>query len=121
MGANDFGKSGLALMMTGSADQPQWLAVGSGSGGFVGTVGSLTSEVFGERLIFTSRSSAVNQNVILTFDRGSVSMSGVQMKEFGVGAGSTVAVQDLWMDEHFPNITFDGSNEAQFEITFETF
>lgn len=121
MSSTNYGKSGLALMITGSADQPQWFAIGSGSGTFVATVGSLFDEILSERVIFSSRDSSTTQKVTLTFDRGSTTMSGVLLKEFGVGAGSTIDFQDLWMHEHFAQITFDGTNELQVDITFEVF
>lgn len=117
----NFAKSGLALLMAGSADKPRFLAIGSGSGAELIQLGSLIAEVFGARRDFTTREIDIPNRVTWLYDFSSVTMSGLTLTEFGIGAGSTVGVQDLWNREGFTGIEFDGSNELQVEIQFEIF
>ena len=117
----DYGRSGTALLFCGSALVPQYLAIGSGSGAAVSSLGSLVAEVLSSRTILSSRDISVAKNVTMIFDLSSVQMSGVNLREFGVGGVTTKGTQDLWMREGFPSVTFDGSNELEIVITFQTF
>ena len=117
-----FSKSGLALLMAGSADKPRFCAIGDGSGAEVTTLGSLIAESGTQRNDFTTREINITQRVTWLFDFSSTEMSGLALREYGIGAGSTVGVNDLWNREGLAAaIQFDGSNELQIEITFEIF
>jgi len=117
----NYGRSGAVLLLAGVGNVPQYLAIGSGSGAAVNTLGSLVAEVLAGRTGFTSRDTSVAQAVTMIFDLNSVQMSGVNLREFGVGGVTTVGANDLWLREAFPSITFDGSNELEVEATFQTF
>lgn len=117
----DRGKSGLALLMGGGTNYPQWCGIGSTSGAELATLGSLYGEILSERKQFTTRDNSTVNKVVLTFDYDSVTLSGLNIKEFGVATGSTVVIEDFWNIDTFPGVNFDGSNELQIEITYETF
>lgn len=121
MPSSDFGKSGLALLMTPSGVIPRYCAIGSGSGAAVSTLGSLFSEVLSARVDFTSRSIATAKKTNWIYDFSSTTMSGILLKEFGIGQVVTKGTNDLWNREAFPTITFDGTNELQIDVTFEVF
>lgn len=109
------------LALCGSANLPQYLGIGSGSGTAVATLGSLVAEVISSRVLWSSRDLSVNQQLTIIFDRDSVTMSGVLLTEFGIGGTITKGANDLWAREAFPSITFDGTNELEVQITFQTF
>lgn len=117
----NYGRSGATLMMAGSVNVPQFIAIGSGSGANLAALGSLIAEVLGSRVGFTTRDISALQQTIFTFDLNSVQMSGVFLKEFGVGGSILKGVNDLWVREGFPSITFDGTNELQVEVTFQSY
>lgn len=121
MGVNNYGREQIALLIGGSGLTPEWCAIGSGSGTFMNTVGSLYAEVLSERRTFTTRDLGTAKQVSLRFDFGANTMSGTFLREFGVGTGSTVGVQDLYSDTHFAAVEFDGTNELQIEIVYEVF
>lgn len=120
MVASNYAKEQLALQMARSGTIPQFIAIGSGSGAAVAALGSLVAEV-GTRAIYLSRDTSTSKIVKFTFAKSSVAMSGVNLREFGVGAGSVVDVQDLWNREAFDAVEFDGTLEAEFEVNFEVF
>lgn len=117
----NIGQSGTALLWAGSGDPPRYCSLGSGSGAVAVTNGSLVAEVFSSRKDFTTRDQSVSKNMTWTWDFGSVSMSGVQLKEFGVSPGSVIDVVNLYSRDGFPNIEFNGENELQIEVTFTTY
>lgn len=106
--------------MARSGTIPQFLAIGSGSGAVVTALGSLAAEV-GSRALYNGRDIGTSKKVTFTFSKSSVSMSGVNLTEFGIGAGSIIGVQDLWNREGFESLNFDGTIEAEFEIIYEVF
>jgi hypothetical protein len=118
---SNYGRSGLNLLMAGSADVPQYLAIGTGSGAEVATLGSLITEAGANRTGFTSRDISVANKTTWQFDINSVNMSGITLTEFGIGGSQAVGVNDLWNREAFIGIEFDGTNELQIEILFEVF
>ena len=121
MVTTDFGKSGTILLFCGSINPPQYLAIGSGSGAAVSSLGSLVAELGATRKLWYSRDISIGKNITFIFDISSVAMSGINLREFGIGNTNTVGNNDLWMREGFPSITFDGSNELEIEVTFQTF
>ena len=118
-----FGKSGLALLMSPSGTIPRYMSIGSGSGAEVNTLGSLIAEVFAQRTDFTSRDIGTAREVNWIFDFSSTTMSGVQLREFGVGQSQTKGTNDLWNREVMAGngVTFDGTNELQIDIVFSIF
>lgn len=120
MVATDYGKSGLALLMVGSANLPQWCEIGSGSGAAIAGLGSNVAPV-GSRAFWIERDLTTNKQIGITFDFNSVQMSGVFLREFGVGGSQAVGSNDLWVREAFPFVQFDGTNELEVEITFQIF
>ena len=117
----NYGRSGAALLFCGSVNVPQYLAIGSGSGAVLATNGSLVAEVLSARVSKTSGDISVARELTMIFDINSVNMSGLSLREFGVGGVTTVGTQDLWIREGFPAITFDGTNELEVQVTFQTF
>ena len=121
MVATNFGKSGLNLLMSGSIDIPRYSAIGSGSGANVPTLGSLIAETQSNRFSFSFRDITTNQQTTWTFDYGSNTMSGTNLREIGLSSGSTVDANNIWLRAGFPAIEFDGSNELQIDFTLITF
>jgi hypothetical protein len=120
MVVTNYAKENLALQLARSGTIPQFLAIGSGSGAAVAGLGSLVAEV-GSRIFFTNRDISTSKKVTYSYSKSSVAMSGVFLREYGIGAGSVVGEQDLWNREAFDEIEFDGSIEAEFETVFEVF
>jgi len=117
----NFGRSGLNLLMTNNANIPQYLAIGSGSGAEIASLGSLIAEVLATRTSPTSTDSTTANQTAWQFDINSVNMSGVNLTEFGIAGSQAKGTNDLWLREGFSAITFDGSNELQINISFEVF
>ena len=120
---SNFGKSGLALLMSPSGTIPRYCAIGSGSGAELNTLGSLIAEVLAQRTDFTSRDIGTARLVNWIFDFSSTVMSGITLREFGIGQSQTKGTNDLWNREVMAGngVEFDGSNELQIDITFEVF
>lgn len=57
-----------------------------------------------------------NKKTTFITDWNSVQISGCQMKEFGLFLSGTTNTGSLLMRQAFPNINFDGTNEARIEI-----
>jgi len=121
MTVSEFGRSGLALLMTPSGTIPRFCAIGSGSGANVASLGSLIAEVLAQRVDFSTRDISVSKNVTWVYDFNSVTMSGIFFREFGMGQTITKGANNLWMRDGFLAIEFDGTNELQIELTFEVF
>jgi len=117
MGTTNISTSGLSLIF--ASNGPQWCGVGSGSGVFNPALGSLYAERLSVRGAYTSRDVSIVNQTTWTFAFGATTMSGLNLKEIGIGMGSVVGVQDMWDTEHFPSITFDGTNEAVVQFTFK--
>lgn len=109
------GRSGLALLIGGGSAIPRFCGIGTGSAAELATNTVLTNET-GLRADFTTRDVGTPQEVTLTYDFNSVKMSGAQLKEFGIFAGSEAG--SLFAREAFSNIEFDGTNELQVQFTF---
>lgn len=120
MVATTYGKSGLALLMVGSANLPRYCEIGSGSGAAVAGLGSNVAAV-GSRVSYSSRDISVAQEVVFSFDFNSVVMSGVNLREFGIGGSAARGSNDLWVREAFPFIQFDGTNELSIDVNFDIF
>lgn len=109
------GKSGTALLWTGSFTIPNGLEIGSGSGAKTAATTALVAPLL--FTTFTSTDASQVRFVTYTTDFTSVQMSGINLREFAIKrSGGT-----LWSAEGFPAITFDGSNELQVSITWEAF
>lgn len=118
MGFTAYGKSGTALLWTPSGAPPAWMALGSGSGTFLITNGSLVSEI-GTRITLGSADISASQEVTWTLNYGATTLSGLQFREFGAFIGSSGT--GMYNREAFPAVTFDGSNELQIQLTYQTF
>jgi hypothetical protein len=117
---SNYGKSGNTLQWCGSSLPPRYAAIGSGSGADVASLGSLVAEVLAQRTDFTSRDISTSQQMDFTFDFSSVTMSGINLREFGIGGSQAKSTNDLWLREAFDAITFDGTNELQLQITLRS-
>lgn len=117
----DLGRSGLALAWAGSMAKPTHIAIGSGSGAVsVGRTGLIAMT---NMATFTTTDMATQKQFTMTSDFGANTLSGLNMREFGViTSGITLASGlTLWNIEGFTAITFDGTTESQIEVVFETF
>ena len=122
MGIVDKGRSGLALLLSGSVtDRPYSIAVGSGSATFNTSIGSLQAERSGLRATFTTTDASTVNYVTYTSDFSSVAMSGTLLTEFGVFSSGAAFSGTIWNREGFPSITFDGTNELQVQVTWRIF
>ena len=109
------GKSGLALAFAGSMTIPDVIGIGSGSGAVSASDTNLVAQT--RVNAFTSRTISTQKEVTFLADFSATQMSGLNLREFGVRiSGGT-----LFNREGFAAINFDGSNEAQIEVTFECF
>ena len=97
---------------------PEYFAIGSGSGTAAATDTGLLYPVDGQA--FTSTSYPTLQKVTQQGDWNSVTMSGIQLQEFGikVEAGTTGSV---WSRTSLPPLQFDGTNELRIEETWEVY
>ena len=116
------GKAAIALMMaTGSGVHPRYAAIGSGSGTALATQTALTAEISGLRTDYTSFDSGTTQQIEWTHDFNSVKMSGITMNEFALFSNLTFESGTMFSRVGFENVEFDGSNELQLQIRFETY
>jgi len=115
-----YAKSGLGLLMTGSGIPPAYCGVGTGSAAEVTTLGSLITP-FGARNLWSERDPSTVNEVNWIFNYDSVTMSGCNLKEFGMGVSIASGANDLWNREGFAAINFDGTNELQISITYQIF
>lgn len=120
MGVKEYGRQQTALQWARSGTIPQFLAIGSGSGTTIATLGSLYAEV-SDRTLFNNRDQGTAKQMKYSFSKSSTAMSGIFLREFGIAAGSVVDEQDLFNGENFTAVEFDGTIEAEFEIILETF
>jgi hypothetical protein len=119
MGFLDTGRSGVALAFAGSMTPPSMCDIGSGSGAFAVTRTGLIAPL--QTAQYTSRDISTAQQVIYTFDYSSVTMSGINFREFALrtsGAGFSGTYFSL--DNTSP-IMYDGSNELQIQITYQVY
>ena len=111
----DTGRSGTALLWTGSYALPNGIELGTGSSTkTVSTTGLTTPALF---KTFTSTDTTNARVVTFQSDFTSVQMSGLSLKEFAVRvSGGTV-----WSADGFAAVVFDGTNELQVQISWEVF
>ena len=117
MTMTNVGKSGTALLWTVSGTRPQYIAIGTGSQAVVDATIALATQN-GSPRAFANTTFGGNQ--IITFDAswGAVELSGLSITEFGVLDALTNG--SVWSAENFNGVAFDGTNELQVEVVFET-
>ena len=118
----DAGKELTALQAwTPSGNRPIAIAIGSGSGTAAATNLALIAET--DRNLFTGGSVdyATPKEVSMQADWNSIDMSGLKITEFGVFNTSGTTTGSVFAREAFNSINFDGTNELQIQITFQTF
>ena len=109
------GRSGTALLLTGSYPIPNGIEIGTGSSTKTPSTTALTTPYL--FTAFTSTDRSTPQFVTFTSDFNSVQLSGASIKELAVRtSGGTV-----WSADGFPAITFDGNTEMQVVVTWEVF
>ena len=95
-----------------------YMAIGSGSGTPLVSQTTLINEA--NRVEITgSPDFGTSLKVGFQADWNSVTMSGINLREFGVLASGVVLTGSIWQRESFPNIVFDGTNELQVVTTLE--
>jgi hypothetical protein len=119
MGITNYGRQQLALLIAGSGDKPLFCGIGSGSGTFTVTDSGLIYQL-GSRAFYTTRDISVLQEVFFQFDYSSVLMSGLTLREFGIGTGSGSG-NNLWNRETLNAVTFDGNQELQIQTTYRIY
>ena len=113
-------KTALLMAYGSGVSFPRFLAVGSGSGAAAVSNTALIGET-GTRADFTTRDVSTAKQIEWVYDISSVSMSGLDLTEFGVFDTSTAVSGTMWEREGFSSIEFDGTNELQVQINFEIF
>jgi len=121
MSITNYGKQEFNLLLSSSGVIPQYCAIGSGSGADLSTLSGLVAEVGATRTAYTTRDTGTVQQTSWIYDFNSVTMSGITLREFGVGGSQAINSGDLWNREAFVGIEFDGTNELQIEIIFKTY
>lgn len=119
-GITNYGISGNSLMWAGSANPPRYLEIGSGSGTFLPTLGSLYDAI-GSRIDFTTRDIGTAAQVDFQWDKNSVDMSGVNLREILIGGSAATDSNDGWFIANFPSTAFDGTNELQVQVVLKSF
>jgi len=115
----EVGKSGVALSVGSFAtNRPQYLGLGSGSGAVANTNVVLISES-GTRNTPTSVSMTTQKEITYTIDYNSLVMSGLSLTEFGMFTYLTGG--SLWNREGFTAVSFDGTNELQVQLTYQSY
>lgn len=113
----NYGKEFIAAVFGGSLTTPNYFAVGSGSGTAVVTGSALIYEVNRNACSSPDLTTAKKVSFIADFTAGA--LSGTNVSEFGL-FGVTSGGMCLSRDA-FSSVTFDGSNEAQIELTIEIY
>ncbi len=114
------GQSGASLAIGSFAsNRPQFLAIGDGSGVVAVTNVNLINEVV--RFAPTSTDNTTTQQVIYIGDRNSVQMSGIGLSEFSMFTESAADTGSCWSRDGFASVAFDGTNELQIQLNYETF
>jgi len=114
----------LAIRLGSNIDFARCTAIGTGSGAEQASDKTLVDEwdyAAGARLMIGSVDYSVNKKVTFITDWNSVQISGCQLKEVGLFQSGTTNTGSLFLRQAFPNISFDGTNEARVEITCEVF
>ncbi len=120
MGAVNEGKSGTALLLTGTNKIPDYCVLGTGSSSFSVTDTDLNTPV--HWATFDSTDATTVNKVIYTTTFDSVTASGTAAyKELGVFTSGASSINTLWGKEAFAGnaITADGTIEIQIQYTME--
>ena len=112
----DIGRSGLALLIAGSAERPTYMAFGIGSTVIGSTTTDLHSES-GTRKVFSATDTATAKQIGFTASWGSTEMSGCSLTEVGVYTISSGG--KLWSRSGFPAVSFDGLTELQVQVKYK--
>ena len=114
-------KTRTALWLAGSTTtQPSYYMIGSGSG----TVSATQTELIApwDRQAVTATNSSTSYKVKWTGDWDSVTMSGNQLREWGMTISGTDTTGSMWSRTSLNDaITFDGTTELRIEETWEVF
>ena len=102
-----------------SAQRPQYMAIGSGSGAVATTNILLIGEK--SRRTPTSTSTSVTNKITYITDWNSVEMSGIDLQEFGMFPTSVSSAGSCYSREGFTGVEFDGTNELQIQLTYEVY
>lgn len=111
------GRSGTALLWTGSYALPNGIEIGTGSSAKTSSTTTLTTPVIFR--VFASGGVDVStpQQVTFTADFTSTELSGLTIRELAVKeSGGT-----YWSADGFPGVTFNGNVEMQVIVTWEIF
>lgn len=124
---NNFSKNQLSLILGGSI-------VVSGTAGNIGSItqiqlgiGSSTVLNTDTKLLTGSITGGVtsvnytSQNVSLQFDFSSVTMSGLNLKEFGIQTSGGGLTGSLYSRDVIPSLQFDGTNELEIVFNAQVF
>jgi len=115
------GKSGISLLVAGETSlYPRYCGIGSGSGTALITNTALIAEP-GSRVDYTTKDFTVQQETTWTYDFNSVRMSGLNLREFGVFDTQVRESGTMYNRESFGAVNFDGNNELQIQVTYQTF
>lgn len=118
MGMLERAKEETALLWIGSRALPTFATLGSGSGTFNTSQSGLIADL-GKPALYTNIISGTSKEITWTCDWGATTLSGIQVREFGFGVGSSG--NGIWNRETCNTINFDGSNELQLQITYQTY
>ncbi len=120
MGFLDTGRSGLALAFAGSMVLPSMCDIGSGSGAFAITRTGLIAPL--QTAVYTTRDISTQMQTLYIFDYSSVTMSGINFREFGLRtSGGGLGSGTYFSIDNTSPITYDGSNELQIQITYQVY
>jgi hypothetical protein len=115
MGVTNIGLSGTALLLSVSGARPTYMSIGAGSKNENANVTTMGSEAL--RYVFSSTTISTAKRITWTADYGSVAMSGLNFREFGLMTGSPGT--EIWHYVNLGNgVNFDGSNELRVELNW---
>ena len=118
MGLTDIGKSGLAILIAGSAERPTYMSFGIGSGA-TGSTNTVLITESGTRKIFSSTDITTQKQINFTASWGSNEMSGCAVTETGVFTISSGG--KLWSRDGFSAVNLDGNTELQVQVKYKIF
>jgi len=107
----------ITLFIGGSKTEiPNKFFIGKGSGADLVTQSKLISGADVQSLTEISYPSSAK--ISFQADWNSVEMSGIQLREFGLGSG-TVSTGSIWSRTALPALNFDGTNELRIVENWE--
>lgn len=115
----DYGREQMAIRMGSNVEKLSHFAIGSGSGAVAVSNYELVNEW--DRKPIESFNYSGAQDLTVIADWTSTQISGCLLKEFGAFTTGLDLIGSCWSREGFANVTFDGTNELQIEITYSTF